>query len=122
MSAKILIIDDSEQLRSIFKLTLEFKGYSVTTANDGREGLAAAKAQAFDLIFCDIEMPVMNGLEFVRAWRKQGGDTPPIIMLTAEGNDVISMALAAGADGAISKPFEPIHLLNEIERRLSRSS
>lgn len=119
MSAKILIIDDSEQLRSILELTLKFKGYEVTTAADGQQGLMAASTQAFDLIFCDIEMPVMNGLEFVRAWREKSGSRPPIIMLTAEGSEVIGKALAAGADGAISKPFEPIQLLAEIAQRLA---
>jgi CheY-like chemotaxis protein len=119
MSPRILIIDDADHLRSVLKLTLEFKGYEVTDAGDGREALDAAHAQAFDLIFCDIEMPVMNGIEFVRHYRAEVSPATPIIMLTAEGNEPIGRALAAGATAVIHKPFEPISLLDEINRHLN---
>ena len=122
MSALILIIDDAEHLRAIMKMTLEFKGYTVHEAGDGREGLDAARAYSFDLIFCDIEMPVMNGIEFVRRFRAEVSLATPIVMLTAEGSGPIGHALSAGATAAVSKPFEPIRLLKEIERHLNQTA
>jgi two-component system chemotaxis response regulator CheY len=120
MSARILVIDDSEHLNCILKLTLEFKGYEVFAAENGLEGLETVKIKGpFDLILCDIEMPVMNGVEFVRRYRTETGLATPIIMLTAEGTELISHALASGATAAILKPFEPIQLMNEIEKYLN---
>lgn len=119
MNARILVIDDSEHLQSVLKLTLEFKGYEVSVADNGREGLEAARAGAFDLIFCDIEMPVMNGVEFVRRFRAEVSPATPIIMLTAENAEVIGHALASGATAAVQKPFEPILLLEQIGKYLS---
>lgn len=120
MAARILIIDDSEHLRVVLKLTLEFKGYEAHLAGDGREGLEAVTRQGpFDLIFCDIDMPVMNGLEFVRRYRAEVSSATPIIMLTAEGGELISGALAVGANAAVRKPFEPIQMLREIDKYLN---
>jgi two-component system chemotaxis response regulator CheY len=119
MTAHILIVDDSEHLQTVLKLTLEFKGHGVTVAGDGRAALEAARAEKFDLIFCDIEMPVMNGIEFVRQFRAELGSATPIVMLTAEGDELARRALAAGATGLIHKPFEPIALLKEIDKYLA---
>lgn len=123
MSGRILIIDDTEHLRAVLELTLKFKGHAVETAADGREGLERARAAGpFDLIFCDIEMPVMNGIEFVKRFRAEFGAETPILMLTAEGDELVAKALAAGATSYIAKPFEPIWLLGEIEKYLPVTS
>jgi two-component system, chemotaxis family, chemotaxis protein CheY len=115
---RILVIDDAEHLRTVLELTLKFKGYEVVTAANGQEGLEAARAGAFDLVFCDIEMPVMNGIEFVKRFRSEVSRETPVLMLTAEGSELINQALAAGATSAFIKPFEPIRLLKEVEQRL----
>ena len=115
---RILVIDDAEHLRTVLQLTLQYQGYQVTTAADGQAGLEAARAGAFDLVFCDIEMPVMNGIEFVKRYRAEVSRETPILMLTAEGGELVNQALAAGATSALVKPFEPIRLLREIEQRL----
>jgi two-component system chemotaxis response regulator CheY len=116
MAGRILIIDDALHLRQMLKITLEYKGYTVAEAENGLEGLKAAQGQPFDLILCDIEMPVMNGVEFVRRFRDELGSATPIVMLTAEGGDLMKRALAAGATASLTKPFEPIALLSEIEK------
>ncbi len=116
MSGRILIIDDADHLREVLKMTLEFKSYEVTMASNGQEGMEAARAGTFDLIFCDIDMPVMNGMDFVRKFRAELGAETPIVMLTAEDQSHINTALEAGANGALVKPFDPIMLLNEIEK------
>lgn len=118
MSAHILIIDDADHIRSVLAVTLEFKGYSVTGAENGQAGLDAAAAHKPDFIFCDIEMPVMNGLEFVRRFRAEVDPNTPILMLTAEGDELIKRAMEAGATGSIRKPFEPIQLLKLLEKHL----
>jgi len=118
MSANILVIDDAEHIRTMLQLTLQFEGHRVVTAGDGADALAKARAERFDLIFCDIEMHIMNGLEFVARYRDQVDAKTPIIMLTAEGAELIEKALAAGATAVIRKPFEPIRVLKEIEKHL----
>lgn len=118
MGARILVIDDTEHIRSILTMMLKFKGYAIAEAQNGLEAMEAARGGSFDLIFCDIDMPVMNGVEFVRQYRQEIDKDTPIIMLTAEGNELISTALNVGATACVKKPFEPIHLLGEIEKHL----
>src|SRR5262245_25666357 len=107
MSSKILVIDDSEHLRAVIQMTLAFQGHNVSTAADGAEGLRMASEGSYDLIFSDIEMPVMDGIEFVRRFREAHGAATPILVLTAEEGEVLRAAQAAGATEVIVKPFEP---------------
>jgi CheY-like chemotaxis protein len=116
--SRVLVIDDSEHLRTVLKITLEFKGHVVDEAGDGAAALALADERDYDLIFCDIEMPTMNGIEFVARFRDRHGATTPVIMLTAESDELTRKALAAGATAAIHKPFEPIRMLQDIEKCL----
>lgn len=118
MSPRILAIDDTEHLRTVIRLTLEFKGYEVQLAVDGEDGLDKARVGRFDLIICDIEMPRLDGIGFVRKFRAEFGDATPIVMLTAEGDDKITRAKAAGATDAINKPFEPLQLYDVVNRHL----
>ncbi|MCL5271088.1 MAG: response regulator [bacterium] len=118
MSAHILIIDDAESMVDVLKLTLEFAGHHVTVATNGREGLEKCRIVRFDLIFCDIDMPEMNGLEFTRRFRAEIDPKTPLIILSAEEGGLIAQALAAGATTALSKPFEPIRLMKDIEQFL----
>jgi two-component system chemotaxis response regulator CheY len=118
MKGSILLIDDADHIRLMLKLTLEFQGHGVTTACNGIEGMARAAEATFDIIFCDIDMPEMNGLEFVARFREKHGTKTPIIMLTAEGGELIQKAMAAGATASISKPFEPIRVLKEVQNQL----
>jgi CheY-like chemotaxis protein len=118
MKASILLIDDAEHIQLMLKLTLEFEGHSVATASNGREGMERAAEANYDLIFCDIDMPEMNGLEFVAHYRAKHGPATPIVMLTAEGNELVQKALAAGATAALHKPFEPLRVLKEVQKQV----
>lgn len=120
MSPRILAIDDTDHMRDVLRLTLEFRQFEVKLAADGVEGLEAARAGNFDLILCDIEMPRMGGVEFVRQYRAEFGDATPIIMLTAEGDEKVAAARAAGASDAIAKPFEPLQLFAALDKHLSQ--
>ncbi len=112
---KALIVDDSAMMRKVVERALRQAGVELTVviqANNGAEALAmlreaASSNSGFDLIFSDINMPVMDGLEFVEQ-RKQEGLAPgvPVVMITTEGSTPMVMrALAAGAKGYICKPF-----------------
>jgi two-component system chemotaxis response regulator CheY len=109
----ILAVDDSASVRHMVKITLAAAGYQVIEAGDGREGLTQAKGNAVAMILTDLNMPNMNGLEFIRELRKlplyRG---VPIVFLTTESDDGMKQqAKAAGATGWITKPFRQEQLL-----------
>lgn len=107
----ILIVDDSATMRKIIQRTLRQTGLDVTScheAADGAKGLEVLNAESIDLIFSDVNMPEMDGLEFVRAIRADRPTDPKIVMVTTEvGSDSVSEALKSGADGYVKKPFTP---------------
>ena len=111
--ANVLSVDDSPSICQMIKLVLAPVGHNVVAAGDGAQGLAKAKAQAFDLVITDLNMPTMNGMELIRALRKQPTLTGlPIVFLTTESNDALKQeAKSAGATGWITKPFKPEQLL-----------
>ncbi|MFT4115646.1 response regulator [Bradyrhizobium sp.] len=111
--ATILTVDDSPSIRQMIKVVLEPAGHSVIEAGDGAQGLAKAQAGKLDLVITDLNMPVMNGLELIRALRKLPGVVGmPIVFLTTESNDAVKQeAKSAGATGWITKPFKPEQLL-----------
>ena len=112
MSAKVLVIDDEAVICRFFQRILTTMGYEVSTASGGREGLAEIKRNPPDLLFLDIRMPSMDGLECLRGARKIKR-TLPIVMITGFGDlDSAQEAMRLGADEYISKPFD----LQEIRR------
>jgi two-component system, chemotaxis family, chemotaxis protein CheY len=107
-----LIVDDSSVMRKIVERSLRQAGIElekVVEAANGAEALAALGANKLDLILCDINMPVMDGLEFVReAAKLDSAKGIPIVMITTEGSEShVVQALSAGARGYIRKPFTP---------------
>jgi two-component system chemotaxis response regulator CheY len=111
--ATVLTVDDSPSIRQMIKVTLEPAGHAVVEAGDGVQGLAKAQSSRPDLVITDLNMPQMNGLELIRALRKQPSLTGlPIVFLTTESNDALKQeAKSAGATGWITKPFKPEQLL-----------
>lgn len=118
MGLKVLIIDDSSIMRKMINRSIRQCGIDVAEtfeAENGQEGLQALKDHSPDLILCDWNMPVMDGIAFVSAARKSV-DTP-IIMLTTEGTDnKKAEAMGAGASGYVTKPFSPEKLEEAIKR------
>ncbi len=109
----VLIVDDSSTMRKIITRSLRQAGFVVNEiyeAGDGIEGLNALAANKVDLILSDINMPNMDGLEFVKSVRGKGIQIPIVMITTEGGEDVISEALASGANGSIRKPFTPEQL------------
>ena len=113
MSKTILTVDDSISVRQLVKLTLGGAGYQVVEAGNGAEGLVKAKASPVDMVVTDLNMPVMDGLTFIRELRKLPGYRGvPILFLTTESDGGIKAeAKAAGATGWITKPFQQEQLL-----------
>lgn len=118
MAHRILIVEDQDDFRQLLQMTLDFQGYEVATAENGQKGFDAAKSMSFDLITSDIEMPVMNGIEFVKKYRAEVSRDTPIIVLSAAESDMKETAIAAGATRLIEKPFEPIKLGEAIKQIL----
>ncbi|MEI6126145.1 MAG: sigma-54 dependent transcriptional regulator [Pseudomonadota bacterium] len=108
---KLLIIDDEENMRHFLNAMLSREGYEVFLAADGREGLAQLEQQDFDTILCDIRMPNMDGLEFLRQVSVKALPST-IITMSAYGTiDLAIETLKLGAYDYISKPFKPVEIL-----------
>lgn len=118
MSKTILTIDDSASVRQMVTLTLSAAGYRVLEASDGADGYAKATANQVDAVITDLNMPVMNGLDFIRKYRGHPSSTGvPIIFLTTESDDGLKgQAKAAGATGWMVKPFKQDQLLSVIRK------
>jgi two-component system, chemotaxis family, chemotaxis protein CheY len=103
-----LIVDDSRVIRKVSRHILENLGFAVDEAENGQEGLEHCEETMPDLILLDWNMPVMNGIDFLRALRQRsGGQAPKVVFCTTE-NDVghIREAIAAGANEYVMKPFD----------------
>jgi two-component system chemotaxis response regulator CheY len=109
---RALIVDDSSVMRKIVERSLRQAGLGIAEvfeAGNGAEALAALQKNKVDLILCDINMPVMDGLEFVKQLAGvENAKGVPVVMITTEGSEGhVVKALSAGARGYIRKPFTP---------------
>ncbi len=103
-----LIVEDSRVIRKITRHIVEGLGMSVSEAEDGQQGLTACDAAMPDLILLDWNMPVMNGIEFIKVLRaRPDGAAPKVVFCTTEYDaDHIREAIAAGANEYVMKPFD----------------
>ncbi|MEH6905156.1 response regulator transcription factor [Neobacillus drentensis] len=122
MAKRILVVEDEKQIAKILKLELEYEGYEVMVAYDGKSGLQAALDEKVDLILLDVMLPEMNGIEVLRRIRKEN-DLLPVILLTARNMTIDKVAgLDQGANDYITKPFEIEELLARIRSCLRQIS
>lgn len=125
--AKILIIDDERAIRNTLKEILEFEGYTIDVAENGRAGLDRALTGAYDLIFTDIKMPELDGLEFLSHYRagmaEQNSEEAPVVVITGHGSvDTAVDALKGGAFDFIQKPLDLNRLLLTTKHALEHKS
>lgn len=123
MSKKILIVDDSAMMRLALNTSLTKAGYTVIQANDGNEALGMLKDDLgkIDLIVCDVNMPNMDGLSFVKAYKTiPEYQYIPVLMLTSEGSeDRKAQGRAAGVRAWMMKPFEQEVLMSAISKLIN---
>jgi two-component system, chemotaxis family, chemotaxis protein CheY len=114
----ILTVDDSPSMRKMVSFTLIGAGYQVVEAIDGVDAFEKAQTQPFDLVLTDQNMPRLDGLGLTRKLREHPHfKTVPILMLTTESSDLMKQAgRAAGATGWLVKPFDPIRLIEVIQK------
>ncbi len=115
---KALVADDQAMNRSFVKVYLGTRGYDVETAEDGMKALAACKTKKFDLVFTDIEMPNMNGIEFLRSAKKLPGyDAVPFVVLsTVDEPAMKAKATGFGAFYYMIKPFTDAKMVDLFQK------
>lgn len=122
MAPRILVVEDEEDLAFGLRRTLEFDGYTVDCAGDGAEGLAMALDEPYDLVILDVMLPVMRGMAVLEHLRREGIDTP-VLILTALGDERSTVrGLRAGADDYVAKPFAIDELRARVAALLRRAA
>jgi two-component system chemotaxis response regulator CheY len=118
MAKTILVIDDSASLRQVVKMALTGAGYNVIEACDGQAALNLLDGRQVNMAVCDVNMPIMNGIEFVMAAKLLPAyKFMPILMLTTESQEEKKQqGKAAGAKAWMVKPFSPTTLLNAVSK------
>ena len=118
MSKTVMIVDDSGSFRTVVKLALQKAGYGVVEAVDGRDAVSKLTGQKLNLIVCDVNMPNMDGLSFLRHMKGTSAyKFTPVIMLTTESQESKKAeGRAAGARAWITKPFQPSTLVDAVNK------
>ena len=120
--AKILIIDDERAIRRALREILEFEGFEIDEAENGKEGVDKAKSGNYEIIFCDIKMPLMDGMEVLDELLKSKVETP-LIMISGHGNiDTAVQAIKKGAFDFIEKPLDLNRILVTIRNAKDKNS
>jgi DNA-binding response OmpR family regulator len=121
-SPTVLIVEDDPVILRLLEVNFELEGFTVLLAHDGAEGIEVAQAKRPDVIVSDIMMPRTSGLELVAAIR--GDDATraiPVVLLSAKAQTGdLKAGIDAGADDYVTKPFEPLDLVDRVNALLSR--
>ena len=119
---KVLIIDDERSIRNTLKDILEFEGHEITLAADGKEGLELAAANNFDVIFCDIKMPGMDGVEVLEKMIENGVESS-IVMISGHGTiDTAVECIKKGAFDFIQKPLDLNRILITLKNATDKTT
>ena len=113
---KVLIIDDTKNIRLLLQKVLELEGFKVETAANGREGLERIRKGDYSLIFMDIKLPEISGTEVLRTIREEGNNTPTIIMTAYATIKNAVDCIQLGAITYIQKPFTAERILNTMKQ------
>ena len=118
MAKLIMVVDDSASMRRVVSIALKGAGYDVIEGCDGRDALAKLTGQKVHMIISDVNMPVMDGIAFLKAVKQMPAyKFTPVIMLTTESAEEKKReGQAAGARAWVVKPFQPEQLVNAVQR------
>jgi len=118
MAKTILVVDDSASLRQVVSIALKGGGYDVIEACDGKDALSKLSGRKVNLIISDVNMPVMDGIAFVKEVKQSPTHRfTPIIMLTTESQEAKKQeGQAAGAKAWVVKPFKPEQMLAAVSK------
>ena len=114
----LMLVDDSATMRKITALALKTESYDCVEAENGQDALSKLSAQKIDFFIVDVNMPVMNGFEFVKELRNimNYKDTPVVFLTTETEQDMVSKGKAAGANAWIAKPFKNEELIQLVKK------
>ncbi|WP_420338865.1 response regulator transcription factor [Roseibium sp.] len=121
LNAKILVVEDDENILNLLSAYLESAGHDVVERNDGMSGYDVALADTFDICVFDVMLPNMSGMEIVQAMRAQGKQTPVVFLTALGAENYVLQGFRAGADDYVIKPFSPRELVVRIQAILRRS-
>jgi DNA-binding response OmpR family regulator len=118
----VLVVEDDPVILHLLEVSFDMEGWAVITASNGQEALDAVRARRPDVVVADVMMPVLTGLDFVKQLR---ADTAiartSVVLLSAKAQTGdVRAGLASGADDYVTKPFEPIALVDRVTRLLER--
>jgi CheY-like chemotaxis protein len=116
--ARVLAVDDDPTILRLLQVNLEMEGHEVLTAEDGQSALAVIRAERPEVVLLDVMMPEMDGFQVCEAVRADPdiADTPIVFVSARAQQADLDRGFASGADGYITKPFDPVDLVETIER------
>ncbi len=121
-SPTVLVVEDDPVILRLLEVNFDLEGFGVLVAHDGQEGIDLARREKPDVVISDIMMPKVSGLELVQALKgDEATASIPIILLSAKAQTAdLKSGMAAGADDYVTKPFEPLDLVDRVNALLSR--
>ena len=121
MSPKVLVVDDDPVIVRLLEVNFEMEGFDVVSAVDGMDGIEKARSEHPDIIVSDVMMPKLNGLELCVALKTDDATSAiPVVLLSAKAQVAdIRAGLDAGANDYVTKPFEPLDLIDRVNKLLA---
>ncbi len=116
----ILIVDDEPEIREALTHFLETAGWTAVTASNGKEGLDKFNAHPVDCVLCDVRMPVMDGLQMLKALKGTAKAHVPVVIMTGYSDASREEILASGAVAMLNKPFDLQELLDVLAKAVRK--
>ncbi len=121
-ATRVLVVDDEKGLRDMLSYTLRRRGFEVSVAEDGKQGVAAARAADFDVVICDVMMPGMNGVDVLEILKRERPEVEVIMVTGFPSDETAARSAELGAFGYLAKPYELMALCALISAAAARKS